>query len=108
MNIIKEVGLDGKDLRIIGNLSWNQTDSLSLDGDITEDVKILRGVRQGCILSPLLFNLYYEKLFKEALDEIGEGVQLNGARINNIRYADNTIILTDNIAGLQTFMDHIA
>lgn len=43
-----------------------------------------------------------------SLDGIEEGIQLNGARINNIRYADDTIILADNITGLQTSMDHIA
>jgi len=48
MNILKEVGLDSKDVRIIGNLYWNQTACLRIDGITTENVKILRGVRQGC------------------------------------------------------------
>jgi len=108
MSILKEVGLDGKDLRILGNMYWNRTACLKLDEDITDDAKILRGVRQGCILSPLIFNLYSEKIFKEALNGIEEDIQLNRARINNIKYAEGTVILADNIAGLQTLMDHIA
>jgi hypothetical protein len=73
---------------------------MRLDGDTTENVKMLRGVRQGCILLPLIFNLYSEKIFNEALDGIEESIQLNGTIINNIRYADDTIILIDNSAGL--------
>jgi hypothetical protein len=52
MSILKEVGLDSKDLRIVGNLYWNQTACLILDRDTTENVKTLRGVRQGSIHSP--------------------------------------------------------
>ena len=88
INIPEETGLDGKDIRIISNLYWNQTACVRLDGDRTEQVKILRGVRQGCVLSPLIFNLYSERIFSEALNEIEEGIMLNGDRLNNIRYAD--------------------
>jgi len=66
MNILKEAGVDGgKDLKTMGNLYWNRTACLRLDGDITEDVKILRGVRQECILSLLIFNLSFPSKYSE-------------------------------------------
>lgn len=108
MNILKEVSLNNKNLKIISNQLWNQTACLRLDGGTTEEVIILQGVRQGCILSPLIFNLYSKKIFNKALDGIEAGIQLNKARINNIRYVDDTIILADYITGLQPLMNQIA
>lgn len=105
--ILENIGLDDKDLRIIVNLYWNQSASVRLGRENTEDVDILRGVRQGCILSPLIFNVYSEYIFKEALDDVEMGVLLNGNWINNIRYADDTVIFADSQDSLQYLMDRI-
>ena len=58
---------------------------------ITEEFQIKKGVRQGCVLSPSLFNLYTEKIFREIEDM--EGVNVGGHNINNLRYADDTSLL---------------
>uniref|UniRef100_A0A8D8SH15 Craniofacial development protein 2 n=1 Tax=Cacopsylla melanoneura TaxID=428564 RepID=A0A8D8SH15_9HEMI len=107
MEILKETGINDKDLRIIGNLYWNQTANLRTEGEHTENVKIMRGVRQGCVISPLIFNLYSERIFCEALDEMEKGILLNGLRLNNIRYADDTIVFAENLEDLQALMDNI-
>lgn len=107
INILNDADLDDKDLRIISNLYWNQTACMRLDDEQTEQVKILRGVRQGCILSPLIFNMYSERIFDEALDEVEEGILLNGVRLNNIRYADDTMVMADSLEGLQRLMNRI-
>uniref|UniRef100_A0A8D8Q762 Craniofacial development protein 2 n=1 Tax=Cacopsylla melanoneura TaxID=428564 RepID=A0A8D8Q762_9HEMI len=108
IEILKTIGMDGKDLRIIRNLYWNQTATIKLSNeDKTEEVNILRGVRQGCIISPLLFNLYSEEIFKEALYEGDEGILLNGERLNNIRYADDTVIFADSLEGLQSLITKV-
>ena len=64
VEIMKEVGLDNRNVRIISNLYWNQTAYVNIAGNKTEETKIQRGVRQGCVLSPTLFNIYSGIYFK--------------------------------------------
>lgn len=107
VEIMKQIGTDARTINIITNLYWNQTAVLKIDGEHTEDIQIQRGVRQGCILSPILFNLYSEFIFREALENIDEGIPLNGVRVNNIRYADDAIVFADTQEGLQALMDKV-
>lgn len=78
-----------------------------MEGETTDPIKIRRGVRQGCILSPILFNLYSEYIIRVALNKIEEGIYIKGTRLNNLRYADDTIDFADTIEGLQILMDKI-
>ena len=55
--------------------------------------QIGKGVRQGCILSPCLFNLYAEDIMRNAgLDEAQAGIKISRRNINNLRYADDTTL----------------
>ena len=59
--------------------------------------QIGKGVRQGCILSPCLFNLYAEYIIQNTgLDEAQAGVKIAGRNINNPRYADDTTLMTES------------
>jgi len=60
--------------------------------DKTRSVQIGRGVRQGCSLSPILFNLYNECLTKEALDGLGD-LNIGGQIIQTVRYADDLVLM---------------
>ncbi len=68
----------------------------------TEWFKIGKGVRQGCILSPLLFNLYAETIMRKLdLDESIIWVKIGGRNINNLRYADDTTLLAESVQDLE-------
>ena len=60
---------------------------------ITDWFQIGKGVRQGCILSPCLFSLYAEYIMRNAgLDEAQAGIRIAGRNINNLKYADTTVM----------------
>ena len=63
----------------------------------TDWFQIEKGVHQGCILSPCLFNLYAEYIMRNAgLDETQAGIKIAGRNINNLRYADNTTLMAES------------
>ena len=104
---MKEVGLESRDVGIISNLYWNQTAYVNIASNKTEETKIQRDVCQGCVLSPTLFNIYSKKIFQETLDGSPEGIKINGETINNIRYADDIVILASSLEDLQTLLKKI-
>ena len=58
--------------------------------------QIWKGVRQGCILSPFLFNLYAEYIMRNVgLDEAQVGIKIAGRNVNNLRYADDTTLMAE-------------
>ena len=65
---------------------------LRLDQEKTDRVMMERGARQGCCMSPILFNLYGEYLMKEALAEVGN-FKIGGRVINKLKFADYTTII---------------
>ena len=58
--------MDGKDVNLIASLYWNQKAAIRIEDNLSEYTKIQRGVRQGCVLSPYLFNIYTELIFRES------------------------------------------
>jgi Reverse transcriptase (RNA-dependent DNA polymerase) len=75
--------------------------------DLINPSEVRRGVRQGCILSPTLFNIYSEAIFCEALENESSGILINGETVNNLRYADDTIIIADNEKDLQRLLQEV-
>ena len=67
--------------------------------------QIGKGVHQGCILSPCLFNLYAEYVIQNArLDEAQTGVKIAGRNINNLRYADNITLMAESEQELKSLL----
>ena len=106
-SILIDIGLNGKDIRVIPNLYWNQRAAVRVEGEESDDIVIKRGVRQGCILSPTLFNLYSEAIISEALTDLDCGIKVNGRVINNLRYADDTVLIASTESDLQKIVDRL-
>ena len=71
----------------------------------TDWFQIRKGVCQGCILSPCLFNLYAEYIIGNArLDEAKAGVKISGRNIHNLRYADDTNLMAESEEELKSFL----
>ena len=99
--ILSKAGVPDKEINIIKNLYLQQKATVRYDNETYEEITIKRGVRQGCILSPCLFNIYTEYLLiREALED-------NGQNITNIRYADDTIILAESEQQLQRMINKL-
>ena len=81
----------GKDLRVIRNSYWEQEATIRIDDDCSVYKPICRGVRQGCVFSPDLFNIYSEMILRNM--KRYEGVRVGGNNINNLRHADDTVLL---------------
>ena len=105
MEVLSHNEIDEKDLKLIRNLYWQQTASIQTDEGQSSSFPIKRGVRQGCVLSPPLFNVYTNEIFKES-DEL-PGIKLLGEYINNLRYADDTVLLAESEEELQKLVDAV-
>ena len=67
--------------------------------------KIGKGVHQGCILSPCLFNFYAENIMRNArLDKSQAGIKITGRNINNLRYADDTTLMAESEEELKNLL----
>ena len=83
---------------LLRNLYAGQEATVRTGHGTTDWFQIGKGVRQGCILSPYLFNLYAEYIMRNAgLGEAQAGIKIAGRRnINNLRYADDTTLMAES------------
>ena len=71
----------------------------------TDWFQIAKGVHQGCILSPCLFNFYAEYIMRHTgLEESQAGIKIAGRNINNLRYADDTILMAESEEELKNLL----
>ena len=92
--ILKEIGIPDHLTCLVRNLYASQ-EAMVRTGHGTRDwLQIGKGVRQGCILSPCLFNFYAEYIMRNAgLDEAQVGIKIARRNISNLRYADDTTLM---------------
>ena len=91
--ILQEMGIPDDLTCLLRNLYADQEATVRTGHGTTDWFQIGKGVRQGCILSPCLFNLYAEYIMQNAgLDEAQAGIKIAGRNINNLRYADDTTL----------------
>ena len=95
--ILKEMGIPDHLTCLLRNLYAGQEATVRTGHRTTGWLQIGKGVCQGCILSPCLFNLYAEYIMRNAgLDEAQAGIKIAGRNINNLRYADDTTLMAES------------
>ena len=97
LKILKEVGIPDHLTYLLRNLYAGQEATVKIGHGTTDWFQIGKGVRQGCIFSPCLFNLYAEYIMRNAgLEEAQAGIKIARRNINNLRYADDTNLIAES------------
>ena len=103
--ILKEMGIPDQLTCLLRNLYAGQEAIVRTGHGTTDWFQIGKGVRQGCILSPCLFNLYAEYLMINAgHEETQAGLKIAGRNINNLRYADDTTLMAESEEELKSLL----
>ena len=90
---------------LLRNLYAGQEATARTGNGTTDWFQIGKGVHQGCVLSPCLFNLYAEFIIRNAgLDEAQAGIKIAGRNISNLRYADDTTLMAESKEELKSFL----
>ena len=90
---------------LLRNLYAGQEATVRTGHGTTDWFQIGKGVRQGCILPPCLFNLYAEYIMRNAgLEEAQAGIKIARKNINNLRYADDTTLMAENEEELKSLL----
>ena len=98
------MGIPNHPICLLRNLYASQEETVRT-GHGTDWFQIGKGVRQGCLLSPCLFNLYAEYIMRNAgLDESQAGIKIAGRNINNLRHADHTTLVTETKEELKSLL----
>ena len=91
--------------RLLRNLFAGQEATVRTQHGTADWFQIGKGVHQGCMLSPCLFNFYAEYIIRNTgLDEAQAGIKIAGRNINNLRYADDTTLMTESEEELKSFL----
>ena len=91
------MGIPDHVICFLRNLYAGQEATVRTGHETTHWFQIGKGVHQGCILSPCLFNLYAEYIMQNArLDEAQAGIKIAGGNINNLRYEDDTTLMAES------------
>ena len=103
--ILKEMGIPDHLTCLLRNLYAGQEATVRTSHGTTDWFQIGKGVCQGCILSPCLFNLYTEYIMRNArLDETQARIKIAGKNINNLRYADDTTLMAESKEELRSLL----
>ena len=103
--ILQEMGMPDHLTCLLRNLYAGQEAIVRTGHGTTDWFQIGKGVWQGCILSPCLFNLYAEYILRNAgLEEAQAGIKISGRNLNNLRYADDTTLMVESEEELKSLL----
>ena len=105
MEVLKEMGIPDHLTCLLRNLYAGQEATVRTGHGTTGWFQIGKGIHQGCILSPCLFNVYAEYIMRNAgLEETQAGIKISGRNINNLRYADDTTLMAESEEELKSLL----
>jgi len=105
--VMLEMGYPAHLVNLLAKLYSKQKAKVRVAGTLSHGFRVKRGVRQGCVLSPHLFNILAEMVMREALEGFDGGIQIGGRRVTNLRYADDIILLARSEIELQEMVDRL-
>ena len=98
---LSKMGISGKFLASLESLYKNVKGTVRVDGQQTEWFDVNCGLKQGCILSPLLFNLFINGLTRD-INDVGSGIFVGDTPLSNLLYADDIVLIADIELKLQS------
>src|SRR3989441_8375743 len=101
--VMVKAGVPDLERRLMINHYWRQHAAVRWD----REVGVQRDVRQGCVISPMLFNLYSEFMIQEAMEGV-EGIGFGGVNITNLRYADDAVLVAEKRKKMQKMIDRLS
>ena len=107
LSITRDMGFPEHIIHLLHELYRNQCTVVRTVSGESDEFGIGKGVRQGCILSPHLFNLYGEHIMRKALSNMEMGVSIGGRLINELRYADDTSLIAETIQDMNTLLQNL-
>ena len=103
--ILKEMGIPDHLTCLLRNVYAGQETTFRTGHGTTDWFQIGKGVRQGCLLSPCLFNLYAEYIMRnDGLDEAQPGIKITRRNFNNLRYEDDTTLMAESKEELKSLL----
>ena len=102
--VLWDAGVRGKAWRVVRGLYASMYERVRLGDKVSKEVRKLQGVRQGCPLSPTLFN-YFVDLLAVALSKTGSGLEIYGLDLTSLLYADDVVLMAESAVKLQDLID---
>ena len=103
--VLQEMGISDHLTCLLRNLYAGQEATVRTGHEITDWFQMRKGVHQGCLLSPWLYNLYAEYIMRNArLDEAQAGIKIAERNINNLRYVDDTTLMAESEEELKNLL----
>ena len=103
--VLREMGIPDHLTCLLRNQYVGQEATVRTLYGTTDWFKIEKGVQQGCLLSPCLFNLHTEHILRNArLDELQAGIKIGGRNMNNLRYVDDTTLIAESEEELKSLL----
>ena len=106
-NMLEKMGFPLHIIHLVKNLYLTHGTAVTTENGMSDFFKLGKGVRQGCILSPLLFNIYGEYIMRQVAQEEQGGFSIGGRNINELRYADDTTLIETAVDLMQRLVNKI-